>query len=89
MVIRALRRELGKQIEHVWVKGHQDEGVRYDQLGHLPVTMLTLTPSLHGFETTCLLHPNNTVSIFRGANLRFYPRLQNVIKHRGFDPISC
>ena len=33
MVIRALRRELGKKIEHVWIKGNQDDGVWYDQLG--------------------------------------------------------
>ena len=33
MVIRALRHELGKRIESVWVKGHQDEGTEYEKLG--------------------------------------------------------
>jgi hypothetical protein len=33
MLIRALHKELGKPLESVWVKGHQDEGEQYDQLG--------------------------------------------------------
>jgi hypothetical protein len=40
MVIRALRHELGKRIESVWVKGHQDEGDRNTRsLGPLRNTM--------------------------------------------------
>ena len=32
MVIRSLRRELGKPIEPIWVKGHQDEDTSYEEL---------------------------------------------------------
>jgi hypothetical protein len=32
MVIRSLRRELGKPIETIWVKGHQDGDTPYDEL---------------------------------------------------------
>jgi hypothetical protein len=33
MVIRELRKELGKPLEYVWVKGHQDDGTQYENLG--------------------------------------------------------
>jgi hypothetical protein len=32
MVIGSLRREIGKPIEAIWVKGHQDETTRYEDL---------------------------------------------------------
>jgi hypothetical protein len=65
MVIRALRRELGKRLNMYGSRAIKTMEYGMINSGPLPATMLTLTHSLHGFETTCRLRPKITVSTFQ------------------------
>jgi hypothetical protein len=56
MVIRSLCRELGKPIETIWVKGHQDNDIHTKHSARPRNTTSTSTPWLHSIGIVCRVH---------------------------------